>query len=182
MVKLVDTEALGRFLAGAERRAFRRAEIATRDREEALDLVQDSMHKLVQRYGTRDECEWAPLFHRILQSRIRDWHRRRAVRARFRVWLGGRDAPGSEDPLEALPDEEQPDPEAGAQRGRALERLEQALGELPQRQQQVFLLRAWEGLSLAETAQAMSCSQGTVKTHYHRAIRALRERLGEDET
>ncbi len=176
-----DPEALNRFLAGVERRALRIAEIATRGHEEALDIVQDSMLKLAQRYGRRPEEEWAPLFHRILQSRIRDWYRRHAVRRRFRVWLdrGGDEEPAG-DPIEALADPRANDPESRLHRQRSLGQLELALGALPPRQQQAFLLRAWEGMGVAQTARAMGCSQGSVKTHYHRALRALREGLGDD--
>ncbi len=175
-----EREALNRFLAGVQRRAFRIAEIATHGHEEALDIVQDSMLKLVQRYADRPEEEWAPLFHRILQSRIRDWYRRTAVRRRFRGWLGGGDDDPAGDPIDAVPDPRADDPESGAHRERSLGRLEVALRALSLRQQQAFLLRAWEGMDVAQTARAMRCSQGSVKTHYHRAVRALRERLGDD--
>lgn len=168
--------ALDRFLAGVEARAFRIAEIATGSRDEALDLVQDAMLRLATRYADRGEAEWAPLFHTILQSRIRDWYRRTRVRSRLRAWFR-RDAAGEEiDPIEAVPD-----PAAGpAERvalGRAGERLDAALRALPLRQQQAFLLRAWEGLDVAETARAMGCSEGSVKTHYSRAVHRLRAQL-----
>jgi RNA polymerase sigma-70 factor (ECF subfamily) len=152
------------------------AQIATGSRDEALDLVQDAMLNLATRYADRGETEWAPLFHTILQSRIRDWYRRKQVRNRVRAWFR-RGADGEElDPLDAVPD-----PAAGpAERlvlGRATERLEAALRALPLRQQQAFLLRAWEGLDVADTATAMGCSEGSVKTHYSRAVHRLRAQL-----
>lgn len=132
------------------------------------------MLKLATRYADRGEAEWAPLFHTILQSRIRDWYRRKRVRNRVRAWLG-RDGEES-DPIDAVPD-----PAAGpAERlalGRAAGRLDAALRGLPRRQQQAFLLRAWEGLDVAATARAMGCSEGSVKTHYSRAVHRLRAQL-----
>ncbi|MGH7207208.1 MAG: RNA polymerase sigma factor [Nitrospiraceae bacterium] len=168
---------MDRFLAGVERHAFRIAQIATGDPDDALDLVQEAMLKLVQRYASRDESEWGPLFHRILQSRIRDWYRRTRVRNRWRRWFGGASEEEPEDPIEAVPDTGQPDPSTQVAHRRAAVALDEALRELPLRQQQAFLLRAWEGLDVAETARAMSCSEGSVKTHYSRALHTLRERL-----
>jgi RNA polymerase sigma-70 factor (ECF subfamily) len=134
------------------------------------------MYKLVQRYARRDEQEWGPLFHRILQSRIRDFYRRNLVRNRFRVWFG-HDEEQDEDLLEAQPDPDGNDPLQELEADQFGADLEHAISELPYRQQQAFLLRAWEGLDVRETARAMSCSEGSVKTHYSRAINALREKL-----
>ncbi|HEX9627545.1 MAG TPA: RNA polymerase sigma factor [Acidiferrobacterales bacterium] len=166
---------MDRFLASIEARAFRIAHIATGNREDALDLVQDAMMKLASRYAGHDEAEWAPLFHTILQSRIRDWYRRSRVRNRLRAWLGGED--DEADPIAELPDGHNPGPAARLATGRATELLEAALGRLPLRQQQAFLLRVWEGLDVAGTARAMGCSQGSVKTHYSRAVHTLRAQL-----
>jgi len=173
-----STDALDHFLAGVERRALRMAEIATGNRDEALDIVQDAMLGLSQKYGSRPEAEWGPLFHRILQSRIHDWYRRGKVRNRLFAWLG-RDDDLDEDPLDRLPDPHgvQPDDRLGLDRAEAA--LQAALQLLPLRQQQVFLLRAWAGLDVADTAVAMGCSQGSVKTHYSRAVHRLREVLGD---
>ena len=176
---LDHARALDRFLAGIERRAFRLAHIATGDVDEAMDLVQDAMLKLVQRYGARGECEWGPLFHKILQSRIRDWYRRTKVRNRLRQWFGSQQEDDEGDPLASIPDTAQASSEEQLALKRASAALGQALRTLPLRQQQAFLLRAWEELDVAETARAMGCSQGSVKTHYFRAIHTLRKLLGD---
>lgn len=172
-------ETLEAFLRREERRAFRMAQIATGDPDEALDIVQDAMLAFVRSYSERPAEERGPLFHRVLTNRITDWHRRTNLRRRFRGWLGRDEEPG-EDPLEQVPD---PAPHGPAQRheqGETARAIEAALHELPPRQQQAFLLRAWEGLDVAATARAMGCSEGSVKTHYSRAVHALRERLGGD--
>ena len=177
---LNHTQALDHFLAGVERRALRMAQIATGNNDEALDLVQEAMIKLVQHYADRDGSEWGPLFHCILQSRIRDWYRRTKVRNRWREWFGKgpENEDDGEDPLEAVADPSaKPDEELKIKRAGAA--LEQALRTLPLRQQQAFLLRAWEELDVAQTAAAMQCSEGSVKTHFFRAVRALRKQLGE---
>jgi len=171
---------LERFLASVERRALRTAELATRDREEALDLVQDAMTALVRNYASRPEAEWGPLFQRILQNRIRDWARRRAFRAPFRLLLGRRGDDAEPDPGETAADPGTSSPAELAERADTGRGLDAALRALPLRQRQAFLLRAWEGLDVAETARAMGCSPGSVKTHYFRAIQALRSRLGEE--
>jgi RNA polymerase sigma-70 factor (ECF subfamily) len=174
------TQALDRFLAGVERRAFRMAQIATGNEDEALDLVQDAMLKLVQKYGDRSEQDWGPLFHCILQSRIRDWYRRTKVRNRLRELFHSSPAEEDrEDPLEQLPDRTTAAPDERLQRKRACAELDIALRALPLRQQQAFLLRIWEELDVAQTAQAMGCSEGSVKTHLFRALQVLRTRLGE---
>jgi len=171
---------LNRFLAGVEARAYRMAQMATGNADEALDIVQEAMLKLAQRYAGRDAQEWGPLFHRILQSRITDWYRRRQVRNRFRVWLGraGEEDDGV-DAIQTLPDPRAVQPEQALRDAEAMEVLQRALDGLPLRQRQAFLLRAWEGLGVRATAQAMSCSDGSVKTHYSRALKALRKQLGE---
>ena len=155
------------------------AEIATGNRDDALDIVQEAMLKLAQRYGSRPEAEWAPLFHRILQSRIRDWQRRTRVRSRWRVWLSSEGQGDGAAAIENCEDRNAVEPSRQLTSERAGEALEAALAALPLRQQQAFLLRAWEGLDVAATAKAMSCSPGSVKSHYSRAVHALRERLGD---
>jgi RNA polymerase sigma-70 factor, ECF subfamily len=169
--------ALDRFLSAVEVKAFRMARIATGNEDDALEIVQETMLTLVQRYGTRSEQEWGPLFHRILQNRIRDWYRRSKVRNRFRVWFN-RDT-DEDDPLENRPDPAAEEPLQQLEKERFGAALEKAISELPNRQQQAFLLRAWEGMSVEEAAAAMGISGGSVKTHYSRAVHTLREQLEE---
>jgi len=174
------SQALDLFLSSVERRAFCIAQITTRDRDEALDLVQDAMLKLVQNYRSRDAAEWRPLFYRILQRRIQDWRRRTWVRNRWRVWYNkatGEDGGEREDPIERAVDPACLDPADQMSNKRAVKALRSELQELPFRQRQVFLLRAWEGFGVEETARTMGCSAGSVKTHYSRAVHVLRERL-----
>lgn len=173
-------QALDRFLAGVERRAFRIARMAAGNDADALDLVQDAMIRLARSYGQRPEAEWLPLFHRILTNGIRDFSRRRRVRQRVIAWWPGRpddDAAGP-DPIEAAVD-----PGGGPgerlEAEEAMAALEAGLAALPARQREAFVLRALEGLDVAATAVAMGCSTGSVKTHYFRAVHALKARLGE---
>ncbi|BAO45174.1 RNA polymerase sigma-70 factor ECF subfamily [Thiolapillus brandeum] len=168
---------LERFLADVERRALIMAEIATSNREEALDLVQDSMIAFVTRYACKAETEWPPLFYRILQNRIRDWYRRSAVRNRWKGWLGFVD--DESDPIQTAPDPRQATPETELRRDESRDAISTALGKLPLRQQQAFMLRIWEGLDVRDTAKAMGCSQGSVKTHLFRAMQTLRKQLQE---
>ena len=171
---------LNRFLAGVERRALRFAEIAVRDRDDALDIVQDAMIKLAEKYADKPEPEWTPLFYRILQNGIRDWHRRRAVRNRVMSWFGrGRDDDADYDPVAEAPDPLARRPEETAQTDGALGELAAALERLPPRQREAFMLRTFEGLDVAGTAAAMGVSAGSVKTHYSRAVHSLRDTLGE---
>jgi RNA polymerase sigma-70 factor (ECF subfamily) len=185
-VDLTDPEAqtrsraLNQFLAGVELKAFKIAQAALRHEDDALDAVQDAMLQLVRAYAARPAEEWKPLFYRILENRIRDLQRRRTVRGRVIAWLPfrGDDDDDEPDPIAQAPSPE-PQPPRRLELDQAVTALEKALGELPRRQQQAFLLRALEGLDVAETAAAMGCSQGSVKTHYFRALQALRAQLGE---
>ena len=171
---------LNQFLAEVERRALRIAEIGVRDRDEALDLVQDAMIKLVRNYADRGTEEWAPLFYRILQNGIRDWHRRQFVRNRVMVWFRRPATDDNDyDVIAAAPDLAGRSPEEELQNAEAMQGLEAAVHDLPTRQREAFMLRTFEGLDVAGTAVAMGCSQGSVKTHYFRAVHALRERLQE---
>jgi len=162
-------------------RAYRMAEFSVGDTEEALDLVQDAMFGFVRRYSTRPESEWSTLFYRILQNRITDWYRRTAVRNRFRVWFGKSDQESDvkEDPIQAVADPKAPDPSRDLFNSEAAVAMKAAIRTLPLRQRQAFLLRAWEGLDVAQTSTVMGCSEGSVKTHYFRAVHALRELLEE---
>ncbi|HEY7377205.1 MAG TPA: RNA polymerase sigma factor [Steroidobacteraceae bacterium] len=177
---LDQSRELERFLASVERRAFKVAEIAVRNADDALDIVQDAMLQLARRYASRPSAEWTPLFYRILNNRIRDCQRRRTVRSRVMAWLPVKLHEDEElpDPIETAPSAG-PGPREQLQADEAIRELERAVAELPQRQQQAFLLRNLEGLDVAAAAHAMGCSQGSVKTHYFRALQALRERLGE---
>lgn len=175
-----EARSLESFLANVERKAFRIAQIALRHEDDALDAVQEAMLRLVRHYARRPAAEWAPLFYRILENCVRDVQRRRSVRARVMSWLpwSGADDDAAADPLEQAADGA-PLPPVQAQADETLRALEVALAALPARQRQAFLLRNFEGLDVAATAQAMGCSEGSVKTHYFRAVQALRARLGE---
>lgn len=172
-------QALNRFLADVEGRALRIAEISVRDRDEALDLVQDAMIRLARKYADRDSEEWTPLFYRILQNGVRDWHRRRIVRQKVMVFFGRGRADDDYDPVAAAPDPAGRTPEEELGNRAAMQELESAIRSLPARQREAFMLRTFEGLDVAATATAMGCSDGSVKTHYSRAVHALRDRLGE---
>ncbi len=178
-----QARALERFLAGVERRAFRIARMAVRNDDDALDIVQEAMISLARSYGQRPGEEWPPLFYRILNNGIRDFMRRSRVRSRVMAWLPGRAAadPDAVDPVETAPD-----PAGGPaqilESEQAMATLEAGLAALPERQREAFVMRALEGLDVAGTAIAMGCSEGSVKTHYFRAVQSLKARLLEAES
>jgi RNA polymerase sigma-70 factor, ECF subfamily len=175
---LESRAAIEAFLREVESRAYRIAVLGVRDREEAFDIVQDAMIRLVRRYSRRPSHEWRPLFYRILQNRIRDVQRRRKVRSRVLSFFGGVESEEF-DPLVAAPAPESDDPLEQVVASDAMLALEQALAQLPGRQREAFMLRNFEGLDVAQTARAMSCTEGSVKTHYSRAVHRLREMLKE---
>ena len=178
--ELMTSRALEQFLSSVEKRAFKIAQLGLRNDDDALDAVQDAMMKLVQSYASRSSEEWRPLFYRILANRIRDLQRRRTVRGRIMAWLPARDAEDDEDfdPVAQAPSAE-PTPARRLELDEAIGALEAAIAALPPRQQQAFLLRNFEGLDVSQTAGAMGCSEGSVKTHYFRALETLRARLGD---
>jgi len=170
------------FLESVQRRAFRIAHFATGTDEDALDIVQESMLALVRRYGAKPEKQRKVLFYKILRNKIRDWHRRQAVRNRWRIWLKPKNsefADDTSDPLGNVPDNFSKTPVEQLIMEDTVNAVDTAVRKLPARQQQAFLLWAWEDLSVAETAAVMSCSEGSVKTHYARAIQKLRQMLGD---
>lgn len=175
----IEVDNLDDFLASVERRAFRMAQVAAGDRDAALDIVQDAMLKLVQHYADKQASQWRPLFFRILGNRITDWHRQQKSRwAVFDRWFGG-DAEGEESMDQFSADDRQ-EPLSQVLTTATLASIETAVRALSPRQQQVFMLRCWEGMSTAEAAEAMDCTQGTVKTLYSRAIVNLRNQLETD--
>jgi len=176
---MTTSRALDQFLSSVEKRAFKIAQLGLRNDDDALDAVQDSMMKLVQSYASRAVDEWRPLFYRILANRIRDMQRRRTVRGRIMAWLPVRvDEEEEFDPIAEAPSHD-PGPAKRLELDEAIGVLETAVAELPARQQQAFLLRNFEGLDVGQTASAMGCSEGSVKTHYFRALENLRAKLGE---
>jgi len=175
---------LNRFLASCEKRAFRIAYSAVGDNEEALDIVQDAMLKLCRLYANKTENDWRILFNRILQSRIRDWYRRRKVRNAVMSWLpqNPKDQLENEaDPIENIALDKTQSPQDMVDQQQRMQQLDHAIKALPTRQREAFFMRCWEGMSTYDTAQAMRISEGSVKTHYSRALAALREALSFNE-
>jgi len=177
---LASRAELSDFLASVERRAYKQALYAVRDGDSALDIVQDAMMRLAERYGDKAPAELPLLFQRILQNAIRDFFRRRKVRSLWTTLLSAL-TPNREDedadPLETLETAAGPTrdagPEARLEQSQLIELIEKEIRRLPARQREAFLLRYWEELDVAETAAAMGCSEGSVKTHCSRATHAL---------
>jgi RNA polymerase sigma-70 factor, ECF subfamily len=182
---LATYQEISAFLADIERRAFKHAMFAVRDEDVALDVVQDAMLKLTEKYGDRPAPELPLVFHRILQNTIHDHFRRQKVRSTWTVLmsaLGQRDDKDDDyDPLETLPAKSDSnataDPARQFEQGQTVGLIEDALARLPTRQREAFLLRYWEEFDVAEAAAAMGCSEGSVKTHCSRAVRALQAML-----
>lgn len=173
---------LSDFLISVERRAFRQTVYAVRDEQAALDIVQDAMLKLADKYAGHDVNEYPMLFQTILQNTMRDFWRRQKVRNLWTSLLSsfsGRDADGEErDPLETIDVEDDAgEPSEQIARRQTIALIEQALQKLPARQREAFVLRYWEEMDVAETAAIMGCSDGSVKTHCSRAVHALAKAL-----
>ena len=179
MVKLSSSDEFSQFLSSVERRAYKHALYAVRDDHAALDIVQDAMIKLSEKYGDKPAEELPMLFQRILQNTIRDYYRRQKVRSAWITLFSGLQSRHDDefDPLDVLEDSDNQStpaaPEASLQQSQIIALIEEALGKLPARQREAFLLRYWEGLDTTETAAVMGCTEGSVKTHCSRAVHAL---------
>jgi RNA polymerase sigma-70 factor (ECF subfamily) len=184
--KLSSPAELSQFLASVERRAFKQALYAVHDRHSALDIVQDAMIKLAEKYGGKPAAEFPMLFQRILQNTIRDHYRRQKVRSAWTTLFSSfsqKNETDEFDPLDNLKDVDNQSvpaaPDTSLQQKQVIELIEQALGNLPPRQREAFLLRYWEGMDISETAITMGCTEGSVKTHCSRAAHALAASLKE---
>lgn len=181
---LASDKELSDFLKSVERRAFKRAAFAVRDEDAALDIVQDAMIRLAEKYPDRPASEFPMLFQRILSNATMDWFRRKKVRnavVQNLSDLEGDDEDGDFDLLETLQVvEDTLGTESAAEavsRDQILRLIEHEVAGLPDRQREAFLLRYWEEFDVAETAAAMGCSEGSVKTHCSRAVHALAKAL-----
>jgi RNA polymerase sigma-70 factor (ECF subfamily) len=181
---LATDQELSDFLKSVEKRAFKRAVYAVRNDDAALDIVQDAMIRLAERYADRPPAELPLVFQRILSNATMDWFRRQKVRNAVMQNLSdfeGADGDGDFDLLETLHGlQGQLGVESAADsvaRGQMMRLIEDAVGQLPPRQREAFLLRYWEEFDVAETAAAMGCSEGSVKTHCSRAVHALAKAL-----
>lgn len=178
---MATTKELSDFLEAVERRAFKQTAYAVRDDHAALDIVQDAMMKLAEKYGDKPVEEFPMLFQRILQNTMRDFWRRQKVRNLWTTLLssfGSSEDGEDQDPLETIDvGDDGNEPSAQLERDQTIKLIEQALVKLPMRQREAFVLRYWEGMDVAETAIVMGCSDGSVKTHCSRAVHALAQTL-----
>lgn len=182
---MATEQELSDFLKGVEKRAFKRSVYHVRDEEAALDIVQDSMMKLAEHYGDKPLAELPMLFQRILSNCTLDWFRRRKTRTALFSNLSDFESPAGDggdfdllETLEALEDSEGTESaEESTSRAQILREIEEVIQELPGRQREAFLMRYWEEMDVAETAAAMGCSEGSVKTHCSRAVQALSKAL-----
>lgn len=166
------------FLKEVSTRAYKQAFFAVKNEEQALDLVQDSMLKLSDKYAGKPAQELPMLFTRILQNTILDYHRRQKVRNTWTTLFSSFQKTGEDeyDVLESLlsqGDNAHESSEEELDRAQQMAQIEKAISNLPERQRQAFLLRYWEEMDLSETAAIMGCSEGSVKTHCSRATKAL---------
>jgi len=177
---MASDKELAAFLAGVERRAFKQTAYAVRDDAAALDIVQDAMIKLAEKYGDRPLPELPPLFQRILQNATHDYFRRQKVRNTWVTLFSSLGTHNDDDEFDLLETFEAESASAGTESGadqleraQVLAQIDEEIQKLPARQREAFLMRYWEDMDVAETAAAMGCSEGSVKTHCSRATHAL---------
>lgn len=181
---MATEQELSDFLKSVEKRAFKRSVYHVRDEEAALDIVQDSMMKLAEHYGDKPAGELPMLFQRILSNSTLDWFRRQRTRNALFSNMSDFEGPGDDGDFDLLETYDGPDDsqqtesaEDATRRAQVLRDIEAEIQELPARQREAFLMRYWEEMDVAETAAAMGCSEGSVKTHCSRAVQALSKAL-----
>ncbi len=184
MTLLATEQELSDFLKSVEKRAFKRSIYHVRNEEAALDIVQDSMMKLAEHYGDKPAAELPMLFQRILSNCTLDWFRRQKTRNALFSNMSDFESPTEDgefdilDTLQSAEDSERTESaEDTTRRAQVLREIEMQIQELPARQREAFLMRYWEEMDVAETAAAMGCSEGSVKTHCSRAVQALSKAL-----
>ena len=175
---MASSEELSDFLRNVERRAFKQTVYAVRDDHAALDIVQDAMLKLAEKYPGNPVTEYPMLFQRILQNTMRDYWRRQKVRNLWTTLLSsfgeGQNGEEDRDPLDTIDvEDESSNPMIQLERNQTIKIIEKAIEKLPARQREAFVLRYWEDMDVAETAEMMGCSEGSVKTHCSRAVHTL---------
>ena len=181
---LTSDQALTDFLKSVEKRAFKRTAFTVRDDDSALDIVQDAMIRLAERYADRPSQEWPLLFQRILANATMDWFRRQKVSNAHFTSIEELES-SNDDPVFDLLEYlavggggfGTESAEGGAYRSQVMMIIESEISELPARQREAFLLRYWEEMDVAETAHVMGCSEGSVKTHCYRAVNSLAKAL-----
>ena len=173
-----NTAQLNNFFIAHEKKAYAIAFMSLKNQEDALDVVQDVMIKFVQKYSNKEESCWQALFYRMINNRVTDFHRANTKKKSLFSFLTSQD---EQETVIDIEDTQQIDIVNQINNEMTISHLQAALNDLPTRQLQSFMCRIWEGLSVAETAQSMKCSQGSVKTHLFRALSHLRSKVNTHE-
>jgi len=163
------------------RRALVMTELATNFHHHSQDIVQDSLLSFISHYSDKPSEQWTPLFYGILRNQITDWKRKQARRSKWLTWFSSNQLDDEDElnPFEQIANSYEDNPALLLANANDIKLVQQVLSTLPERQQQAFLLRAWEGLDIQTTAQIMGCGESSVKTHYSRAITVLRAALNQ---
>ena len=168
------TELLNQFFILHEKKAYVIAFMSLRNQDDALDVVQDVMIKFVVKYKNKKQADWSSLFFRMIQNRITDFHRQNTKKKKY-FGVIGHDY--SDNIIEQVSDRNYVSALKQIDNNMKIANLQKSLTALPQRQLQAFICRIWEGLSVAQTAKSMKCSQGSVKTHLFRALNQIRSQF-----
>jgi len=164
-------EKLNQFFIAHEKKAYVIAFMSLKNQDDALDVIQDVMIKFVEKYKRKNQAHWTSLFYRMIHNRITDFHRQNTRKNKYFSFFSKKD---DENIVEQIAESQYVSALQQIDNDMKIENLQQSLDKLPQRQLQAFICRIWEGLSVAQTAQSMSCSQGSVKTHLFRALKYIR--------